>query len=64
MAIKQRINIFDSDTTTITGGSEDVYDIAFIPGLTNKYLNCIVGSGEPIAPTSETKAEFAYDTKN
>ena len=64
MAIKQRINIYDTDTTTITGGSEDVYDIAFIPGLTNKYLNCIVGSGEPIAPTSETKAEFAYDTKN
>lgn len=63
MAIKTRINIYDTDTTTITGGSEDVYDIAFIPGLTNKYVNSIVISGEPTTPpTSET--EFAYDTKN
>ena len=64
MAIKQRIRIYDTDTTTITGGNEDVLDIAFIPGLTNKYIGCIVGSGEPAAPTSETKAEYAYDTKN
>lgn len=35
MAFKPRINIFDVDQTTITGGVEDVYDIAFIPGFAN-----------------------------
>lgn len=35
MAFRQRINIFDTDQTTISGGSEDVYDIAFIPGFAN-----------------------------
>ena len=71
--IAPRINIYDVDQTTITGQSEDIFDVAFIPGFATKHLDDIVSSASPsplsgasiTEPTGmPTNGHYWYDTTN
>ena len=72
MAVIQKINIYDTDTTTITGIADDVFDVAFVPGFTNKFIGATVTSEAPsfIGSNYATQAEALnlktvwYDTNN
>lgn len=49
-----RINIYDVDQTTISGGSEDVFDVAFVPGFTSKYFGDVIApDGTPLPTNGE-----------
>lgn len=68
-----RINIYDVDQTTISGGAEDVFDVAFVPGFTSKYFGDVIDkstttapeNGEGVTPPTNSPIDgrFAYYTQ-
>lgn len=64
MALRPRINIYDTDYTTISGSAEDVLDIAFVPGFSNRFVGSTgkpsnIGEENAIA---EYGSQYKWDT--
>lgn len=67
-----RIQVYDVDQTTISGGTEDVFDIAFVPGFTRKYFGDVIernsttlptnGEGEELPQSHPDNGGFVYYT--
>ena len=59
MAFTPRINIYDTDQTTITGSTEEAFDVAFIPGFANIALgDNETLSSEVVANRFDNYAQF------